>query len=87
MEVKIASFNPDRQRLEVIVGGHGDNLQIDFVGSRAFMLRRVFEVGTEIVMEAQDDRVIFRKATKAPARPERKPKKGAFRDHLDRVKA
>lgn len=89
MEVKRASFNPDRQRLEAILGSPGNALQIDFVGSSAFMLRRVFEPGAEIVMEAEDDRIIFRRVEKAPVNPKSKPVDlsgaGSFRDHLERV--
>ena len=66
MKITRASFDAKGERfVGSAYGWEGDRVQIDFVGPSARLFRRVFLPEAQIVMEADDDSITFRRVDAA----------------------
>lgn len=92
MKITRASFDAKGERfIGSAHGWEGDRVQIDFVGPSARLFHRVFLPEAQVVMEADDDSITFRRVAAGvmedrPLLPSvQGPPDDTFRKHLQPV--
>lgn len=90
MKVTRSTFDPDTEHfIGSAHGPEGDGVQIDFVGPSARLFRRVWTPETQVVIEATDTQITFKRIDNPPAPVDPAPvaaTEGDFRQHLKEKK-